>query len=283
VRVLLVSQLFKPEMGALPNRLGPIARYLAASGHDVSVATGMPNYPLGEVFPGYRGRWFMRESLDGVAVLRTAYVTTPRNVSKASQLASYLSFVPAVLHSGLRAGPLDVVFVTSPPIFPAVPAIALAKLRRARLVVDLRDLWPDELVACGAAAERSTGVRFLRRLERWIYRSADVVTCTTREFTRIVAERGVGSDKSRWLPNGADLDVFRPLPRENAVASRLSLGDRFVVMYSGLLGIKHGLETVLAAAALLRDRLDAAFVFVGDGPRRAALERRAAETATTHA
>ena len=153
VRVLVISQLFAPEMGALPNRLSPLTRHLGAHGHQVYVATGMPNYPRGEVFPAYRGRRFMREELEGATVLRTAYFTTPRNVSKGSQLLSYLSFLPAVLYSGWRAGRVDAVFVTSPPIFPALPAIVLAKLRRAKLLVDLRDLWPDEVVAVGAAAK----------------------------------------------------------------------------------------------------------------------------------
>jgi colanic acid biosynthesis glycosyl transferase WcaI len=277
LRVLVITQVFRPEMGALANRLYPLTRYLAAKGHEVFVATGMPNYPRGRVFPGYQGRRFMVEDVEGATVLRTAYLTTPRNVSKSSQLLSYVSFLPAVLHSGFRAGRVDVVFVTSPPLFPAVPAILLAKLRRARLVVDLRDLWPDELIACGAAREGALSVRLLRALERWAYRSADAVTCTTSAFLETVRDRGAGSEKSRLLPNGADLDVFRPLPRENPVADELRLGDRFVVMYSGLLGIKHGLETVIEAAARLRKNEQIIFVIVGDGPRREALTRQAEE------
>jgi glycosyltransferase involved in cell wall biosynthesis len=237
----------------------------------------MPNYPKGKVFPAYRGKRFLREALDGATVLRTAYFTTPRNVSKRSQLLSYLSFLPAVLHSGWRAGRVDVVFVTSPPIFPALPAILLAKLRGAKLLVDLRDLWPDEVVAVGAAKEGSLSIRLLRVIERWMYRSADVVTCTTRAFEDTVAERGVGAEKRRLLPNGADVELFRPLPRENTVAAGYPLGDRFVVMYSGLLGIKHGLETILDAAELLREHEDVAFVIRGEGPRRQALEDRVAE------
>jgi len=202
-------------MGALPNRLDPLTRHLAEHGHEVFVATGMPNYPRGEVFPDYRGRHFMRERRDGATVLRTHYYTTARNVSRRAQLLSYLSFLPAVLHSGWRAGRVDAVFVTSPPIFPAVPAILLAKLRGAKLVVDLRDLWPDEVVAVGAAREGSAPIRVLRAIERWMYRSADVVTCTTRAFADTVAERGVGEEKRRLLPNGADVELFRPLPREN--------------------------------------------------------------------
>jgi colanic acid biosynthesis glycosyl transferase WcaI len=277
VRVLVISQQFSPEMGALPNRLYPLTRHLAEHGHEVFVATGMPNYPKGDVFPDYRGRHFMRERRDGATVLRTHYYTTARNVSTRAQLLSYLSFLPAVLHSGWRAGRVDAVFVTSPPIFPAVPAILLAKLRGAKLVVDLRDLWPDEVVAVGAAREGSAPVRVLRAIERWMYRSADVVTCTTRAFADTVAERGVGEEKRRLLPNGADVELFRPLPRENEVAAQYAFGDRLVVMYSGLLGIKHGLETVIEAAALLRDREDVVFFLRGEGPRREALEAQVRE------
>jgi glycosyltransferase involved in cell wall biosynthesis len=282
MRVLVISQQFSPEMGALPNRLYPFTRHLSEHGHEVFVATGMPNYPKGKVFDDYRGHRFMRESRDGATVLRTAYFTTPRNVSKGSQLLSYLSFLPAVLHSGWRAGRVDVVFVTSPPIFPAVPAILLAKLRGAKLVVDLRDLWPDEVIAVGAAREGSLPIRVLRSIERWMYRSADVVTCTTRAFADTVAGRGVGPEKQRLLPNGADVELFRPLPRENEVAAQYPFGDRLVVMYSGLLGIKHGLETVIEAAALLRDREDVVFFLRGEGPRREALEAKARELGLTN-
>jgi glycosyltransferase involved in cell wall biosynthesis len=117
----------------------------------------------------------------------------------------------------------------------------------------------------------------LRLIERWMYRSADVVTCTTPAFADTVAERGVGPEKRRLLPNGADLELFRPLPRENEIAAQYPFGDRLVVMYSGLLGIKHGLETVVEAASLLRDRDDVVFFLRGEGPRREALEAQARE------
>ena len=273
----MISQLFAPEMGALPNRLAPLTRHLGAHGHQVFVATGMPNYPRGQAFPAYRGKRFVSEELEGATVLRRSYFTTARNVSKRAQLLSYLSFLPAVMRAGWRAGRVDVVFVTSPPIFPALPAILLAKLRRAKLVVDLRDLWPDEVVAVGAASEGSLSIRVLRMIERLMYRSADLVTCTTPAFAETVGERGVGPQKSRLLPNGADLELFRPLPRENDVEAPYEFGDRLVVMYSGLLGIKHGLETVIDAAALLRDREDVVFFIRGEGPRREALEEQARE------
>ncbi len=277
MRILLITQMFPPEMGAAANRMYPLARQLVAAGHEAFVATGMPNYPGGAVFPEYRGKRFLREEIDGIKILRTAYLTVPRNRSKWYQLASYLSFIPAALRSGLAAAKVDVVFVTSPPIFPVLAAITLARLNRAKLVLDLRDLWPDEIIACGAAREGSLAIRLIRLIERTGYRAADLICCTTPAFVETVASRGVARDKLILLPNGADLETFRPLPRDNSVAARYPFGDRFVVMYAGLLGIKHGLEVLLDAAALLRDQPEVLFCFAGSGPQREALQQCATE------
>lgn len=278
MRVLIVTQIFRPEMGALANRLYPIVRHLVAAGHEVSVATGMPNYPAGVVFPEYRGKRVADEYLEGARILRTACYTAPRNQSKWTQLRSYLSFVPAAFRSGLRAGKVDVVFVTSPPIFPALAAGWLARLHHARLVFDIRDLWPDEMIACGAAREGSLPVRTVRAVERWIYRRSDRVCCTTHSIIEAVVSRGVPREKTVFLPNGADVELFRPLPRENPVTAEYPLQGKFVVMYSGLLGIKHGLEIMLDAARLLRDEKEILFFLLGSGARREALEANARET-----
>ena len=277
MRILFVTQIFLPEMGALSNRLYPLAASLVAAGHEVFVATGMPNYPKGVVFDDYRGQRTMREERDGYTVLRTSYYTTPRNQSKWAQLRSYLGFIPAALRSGWRAGKLDVVFVTSPPIFTLIPAILLAKLRGARLVFDVRDLWPDELITYGGFRENSLAVRAVRAVERLGYRTADLVTATTDAIIETIVERGVLRERSFFLPNGADVELFRPLPRENAVAAEYPFGDRFVVMYAGLFGIKHSLEVMLEAAMLLREHKGIVFFLLGGGARREALMEYAKE------
>jgi len=275
MRILIVTQIFLPEMGAQSNRLYPITRELVAAGHRVFVATGMPNYPEGVVFPAYRGKFFQREQIDGVEVLRTAHYTAPRNRAKWSQMGQYLSFIPAALCSGLRAGKIDVVLVTSPPLFSAIPAVFLAKLRRAALICDIRDLWPDEIVACGGASEESIAVRAVSRLERWAYRSATKISCTTQPFIDTIVARGVPRHKTLLIPNGADLELFHPLPAKNPIVEQYSFGDRFVVLYSGVLGIKHGLEMILEVARLLRDEKKIVFFLLGSGARREALTQLA--------
>jgi colanic acid biosynthesis glycosyl transferase WcaI len=173
---------------------------------------------------------------------------------------------------------VDVVFVTSPPLFPLVAAAALARLRGSRLILDLRDLWPDEIIACGAGSEGSMPVRLMRALECWGYRHADLICCTTGSFMETVAERGAPTDRLMLLPNGADLNLFRPLPPDNetAAAAFKGLEGKFVVLYSGLLGIKHGLETVLGAASLLQDDPDVRVCLLGSGARQEALREEAA-------
>ena len=277
MRILFVTQIFPPEMGALPNRLYPLVRELVSEGHEVTVATGMPNYPRGVVFPEYTGKRSIREDINGYTIYRRSYYTAPRNQSKISQLRNYLSFIPAALMAGFRAGKVDMVFVTSPPLFSAIPAIVLAKLRGANLFLDIRDLWPDELMTYGGFREGSLPVRMIRSIERWAYRSADCVSATTTEIVDATVKRGVPRQKTFLLPNGADLELFSPLPAENAISREYPFDNRFVVMYSGLFGIKHSLEVLLEAAHLLKDHKDIVFFLLGNGARKDALVQQAKE------
>lgn len=130
MRVLMMTPLFRPEFGAGVHRMLSIARGLTSKGHEVVVATGMPNYPTGKVYPEYRGRVFIREEMEDFTVLRSTYYIVPRNRSKVGQMLSYLTFLPALVLCGLRAGKADVVFVTSPPHFNILSGIFMARLRR---------------------------------------------------------------------------------------------------------------------------------------------------------
>ena len=117
----------------------------------------------------------------------------------------------------------------------------------------------------------------LRIVERWAYRNADCVAATTQAIIDAVIKRGVPRDKTFLLPNGADLEIFSPLPADNPISSEYNFGDRFVVMYSGLFGIKHSLEVLLEAAAKLRDRTDMVFFLLGNGARKDALLQQVEE------
>ena len=269
MRILLVTHYFPPEVGAPQARLSEFAREWAAAGDRVTVLTGMPNHPTGIVPPEYRGARRRRERRDGYDVVRTWLYATP-NEGVLKKTLSHLSFmVTAVLLGARAAGRADAVVVSSPTFFSVGAAWVLARLKRARLVVEVRDLWPGIFVQLGVLTNRHL-IALLERLELAAYRAADEVVVVTEGFRRDLIARGVPAAKVHTIRNGVDLDRFDgahdPDPE---VRARLGARpDDCLVLYTGAHGISQGLPAVAEAAALLRgERVHVAFVGEGADKR----------------
>ena len=277
MQVLLVTHYFPPEIGAPQVRLADVAARWAATGDDVTVLTGMPNHPTGVVPPEYRRRARAEERVDGYRVVRTWLYATP-NEGVFKKTLGHLSFmVTSVLLGGHRAGPADVVVVSSPTFLSILSAWFLARRKRARLIVEVRDLWPAIFVELGILKNRAV-IRALERVELAAYRAADAVVTVTDGFRDDLIQRGVPAQKVHTIFNGADVDRFRASP-EDAASQRARLGvdpDETVVLYAGAHGISHGLVSVADAAAKLRDE-PVRFVFVGEGAAKRDLANRVAE------
>jgi glycosyltransferase involved in cell wall biosynthesis len=199
-------------------------------------------------------------------------------------MVSYLSFLLSALAIGLlRGGRLDVVVGTSPQLLAACAGYALARLRRVPFVFEVRDLWPESILAVGAMHENLV-VRGLKRISRHLYEhSARIVTVGEGYREEIHRLYGVPRERMVSLPNGVDPELFRPAASDPAVRSELGAGDgRFLALYLGTLGMAHGLETLLEAAELLRDRPQIAFALVGEGAEKDRLVRLAAERGLTN-
>jgi glycosyltransferase involved in cell wall biosynthesis len=278
MRVLVVSHYFPPEVGAPQARLSELAKLWADAGDEVTVLTGMPNHPTGVIPAEYRGRLTAEERVDGYRVLRTWLYATP-NEGIVKKTLGHVSFmVTAVLLGARRAGPADVVVVSSPTFFSIFSARVLARLRRARLVVEIRDLWPAAMVELGVLTNR-TLVRVLERLELANYRAADAVVVVTEGFRQDLIGRGVPAAKVHTVRNGADVERFARVPSGPAVEdARRRLGapeDGVLVLYIGAHGISHSLGTVVdAAVKLAGERVHVALV--GEGAEKAALAARVA-------
>jgi glycosyltransferase involved in cell wall biosynthesis len=277
MRVLLVSHYFPPEVGAPQARLSELARYWAEAGVDVTVLTGMPNHPTGVLAPGYRRAVLRREERDGYRVVRTWLYATP-NEGVLRKTLGHLSFmVSGVLLGARPAGRCDVVVVSSPTFFSIGAAWVLARARRARLVVEVRDLWPAIFVDLGVLTNRRA-IALLERLELAAYRAADAVVVVTEGFRDDLRRRGVPATKVTTIRNGVDLARFAAPPADTGPA-RARLGaarGETLVLYLGAHGISQGLPAVAEAAALLRDE-PLHFAFVGEGahkPRLADTVRR---------
>lgn len=255
MRFTILTQYYPPEVGAAQVRLMAFATALQKKGHAVQVVTAMPNYPSGVVQPAYRGKFWHREKVDGIPLDRTwIYPATGRNVAK--RLLNYFSFALSSLPALLSVPSADVVFVESPPLFLCLSGWLSSVLRRQRLCLNISDLWPDSVVALGIMQEGAF-VRAARQLEKWLYKRAWRVCGVTEGVMQGIITKGASPDKVIFLPNGVDTELFKasPVPSDPPY--------RFV--YAGTHGYAHGVEVVIQAANLLRERASIQFELVGDG------------------
>ena len=277
MRILLVTHYFPPETGAPQARLSALAQIWAADGDMVTVLTGMPNHPAGVVPPEYRGAIRRRERRDGYRVLRTWLYATP-NEGITRKTLGHLSFmVTSVLFGAVPSGRADVVVVSSPTFFSIGAAWALARIKRARLVVEIRDLWPAIFTELGVLTNRRI-IGLLERLERAAYAAADEVVVVSEGFRDNLISRGVPPGKVHTIRNGVSLETFDlRTSADPDVRTRLgtTAGD-CLVLYAGTHGISHALPAVARAAAQLADR-PIHFAFVGEGADKPRLARTVAE------
>lgn len=273
MHILFLTDNFPPETNAPATRTYEHTKRWVQAGHRVTVITGVPNFPSGRIHAGYRNRLWQQETADGVRVIRVwTYVTANEGFLK--RTLDYLSFMVAGSFAGLFVRRPDVIVGTSPQFFVALGACLLSLVRRKPFVFELRDLWPDSIVAVGAMHE-GPGLRFLRRLEYWLYRRAARIVSVTHSFREILAANGIAAEKIVVVPNGVDPAAFTPGPKPADLERRLGLEGKFVAAYVGTLGMAHGLGTILDAAEQLKARDEIAFVLVGTGAEHAALEARA--------
>ncbi|HEX6739041.1 MAG TPA: glycosyltransferase family 4 protein [Vicinamibacteria bacterium] len=267
MRVLIVTQYFWPESF----RVNDLALGLQERGHEVTVLTGMPNYPTGRLFPGYGLFRPARESYHGIPVLRVPLL--PRGGSRWRLALNYAWFVAsASLLGPLRArGPFDVILAYEPsPIFVGLPAALLRRLKRAPLLFWVQDLWPESLAATGAAPSPLV-LGPVRALVRFIYRRCDRVLVQAEGFRPRVEAVGARPDTIAYFPNWAE-SFYRPVEVEAGAPERAEMGDGFRVLFAGNIGAAQSFETILAAAERLRGRAGLRLLVMGDGHRRAWLE-----------
>lgn len=273
MRILFLTDNFPPETNAPATRTYEHARCWVAAGHEVTVLTNAPNFPTGKIFPSYKNKLWQREAMDGIAVVRVwTYITANEGFLRRS--LDYFSFAVSGVLGGLFLPRPDVVVATSPQIFTALAGCVLAWTWRRPFVLELRDLWPDSIVAVGAMQEGFL-LRLLRRLEYWLYRRAAMIVSVTNSFKRILAANGIPAKKIVVVRNGVDFTTFAPGEKPHELARELGVEGKFVAAYVGTLGMAHGLDSLLSAAQRLRDRTDLVFILVGTGAERARLERAA--------
>jgi glycosyltransferase involved in cell wall biosynthesis len=277
MHILLIHQAFASLDEAGGTRHHELARFLVGRGHRVTIISSPVSYLTGKSRSG-TGWVEKQEDMPGITILRT-YTYAALHRSFFHRVLSFLSFMVSSFLVGLGVKNVDLVWGTSPPIFQAVTAWLLARLKRVPFLLEVRDLWPAFAIAVGVLRNPLL-IRASLWLEKFLYRRADRVMVNSPGFIRHVTERG-----ARWVelvPNGADPDMFDPSGSGADFRREHNLGDQFVVLYAGAHGLSNDLGVMLEAAGHLNGDARIHFVLVGDGKEKPALQARAAEMGLTN-
>lgn len=280
MHILFLTHYFPPEVNAPASRTYENAKRWVRARHVVTVITCAPNHPNGMVYPGYRNRLWQWDERDGIRVLRVkTYLSANRGVRKRS--LNYVSYLLSAVAFCRLVRNVDMVVSTSPQFLCGLSGYFVSRIHRCPWVVEIRDLWPESIQAVGAVKGRGL-VNVLRQVELFLYRKPDHVISLTNAFKRHIVGKGVAPEKISVVTNGADLEQFEPLPKENGFRVREKLNGKFIASYVGTHGMAHGLGTILHAAKLLENERQIRFLLVGDGAERDRILRQRNEMSLTN-
>lgn len=263
MRVLILSQYFWPESFSI----NQLAATLREQGAEVEILTAKPNYPDGKIYPGYSAWGCQRDSFQEMPIHRIPLF--PRGTGGFRLALNYISFVVAGLVFGpwmLRGTRFDAIFVYAPsPILQAIPAILLGLIKKCPVVLWVQDLWPDSLSATGYIRSPLI-LAAIRELVRWIYRQVDLILVQSEAFREPVAELAGDVSKIAFFPNGVEAKLLEnPIPSAAVECLAAAMGGCFSVLFAGNLGSAQALDTILDAAAILRDEASIRLFLVGTG------------------
>lgn len=273
MHILLIHQAFAAINEPGGTRHHEIARFLVEHGHKVTVIASAISYLTGD-----KGKssipWKQVESDDlGVTIIR-AYTYRALHKSFIHRIFSFLSFMFSSFMIGLSIKNVDAVWGTSPPIFQGGTAWALARLKRAKFLMEIRDLWPEFAVAVGVLTNPLL-IKSAEIFERFLYKRADQLMVNSPGFIQHIESKG--GENLILVPNGADTAMFDPAADGAAFRAQHGLGNKFVALYAGAHGMSNDLGIVLQAAQELANQPEIAIAFVGDGKEKANLQQQAAD------
>ena len=264
MKILLISQYFWPENF----RINDLTVGLAQKGHEVTVVTGIPNYPEGKYFSGYGLFKNSRQEYHGVKILRLPLI--PRGQGGRLRLAlnyfsfmvSGLAFVPFVCR-----GKFDLIFVYEPsPITVGLPAILLKRIWSVPLFFWVQDLWPESLSAIGAV-KSPLFLRLVKKLVYFTYHECSLILVQSKAFIPSILSFGVDSSRIVYFPNSAE-EFYRPIDLESDAIERREIPQGFIVVFAGNIGAAQDFSTIISAAEKLRGHPNIYWVIIGDGRRR---------------
>jgi len=274
IRVLFLVRNYYPELTGIAPYVTAMSQHLAKNGFGVTVVTSFPHFPEWRIHQGYRGKWFMRERLNGVEILRS-YTYVPSSHTPLNRILYELSFPIFSLPLIPYIRRCDVIWCVSPPIVTGLTAYLLNLYRRIPFVLEIRDLVTEAAIVTGTLkSSRFAQMPFV--IEKFVYDRASAISVLSPGFAENLYSKGVSRSKIHLIPNWVDLDFIRPLERNNVFRKKQGISEeQFLVMFSGAMGKKDNLGAVLDAAELLRKHEEILFMLIGEGIQKPYLMEKA--------
>ncbi|QUW21252.1 glycosyltransferase family 4 protein [Sporosarcina sp. Marseille-Q4063] len=275
MKILVLHQYFLGKDDPGGSRFNQFVKYWEEMGHEITVIAGTVHYATGEKEEKYKGKFVVKEEYSkNVNVLRT-YVSESYNKSFLGRLWGYFSFSFSSLWAMLfHVKKHDVMIVTSPPLFVGITGILGKFFKRTPMVFEIRDLWPESAIDTGVLSNKLI-IKIAYIVEKLSYRFADKINVLTPAFKQaLITKKGIAEKKICFIPNGADLDIFEPGPRDNWVREEYNLQDKFVVTYMGAHGVANHLDSLIDVAKEFSEDENVMIVLIGDGMKKAELKQR---------
>ncbi len=261
MRILFLTDNFPPEVNAPATRTYEHCSEWVKQGADVTVITCAPNFPEGKVYAGFKNKIFQSEVMDGIKVIRV-WTFIAANKGFLKRTADYISFGASSFLAGLFIK-TDVIVATSPQFFTALSGRSLSFWKRTPWVMEVRDLWPESIKTVGAMDDNLL-IKYLEWQEKRCYKSAIKIISVTDSFKREIAKKGILPSKIEVVKNGANLNMFQPVEKSQALLEALKLEGKIVLGYIGTHGMAHKLDFLMDCAKKLKDT-NYHFLFIGSG------------------
>ena len=272
MRILIYSYNYYPEPIGIAPLMTELAEGFVKRGHQVRVVTGMPNYPERKIYDEYKGKFFLTEELNGVTVQRSYIYIKGSKPGVLDRLLLDGSFIFSSLWQAFNGWKPDVIFATTPPILISLPVSFYGLFSNSSVVLNIQDIVSEAAVRVGLVKKDSWIVRIAQGVEKLAYLKAAKISVIAEDFVTNLVEQGVSPDQLVCIPNWVDLNFIRPLDKNNQFREEHNLQDKFVVVYSGNIALTQGLETVVKAAASLKEKSEICFVILGEEKARQQLK-----------
>ena len=265
MKILFLTDNFPPEVNAPATRTYEHSVKWVELGHQVTVITCFPNFPKGKIFEGYKNRLIKKESIDGINVIRVwSYIAKSKGF--VSQIIDYLSYSITSIIVGIFVK-TDIIIATSPQFFTAISGRVLSFFKGKPWVMEVRDLWPDSIVAVGSMSKKSKAFKILKKIEHRLYLNAQKIIVVTDSFKEYLIEKHfIPSEKIGVFKNGVIINNFKKIDSEKLLKLRKSFGleNKIIISFIGTHGLAHGLRFILDSISKIKDN-KYHFLFVGDG------------------